>query len=242
MKPLYYIKAVLLFFMLLSSLIVSAQNVKEEIKKINAAFENTSSISMDISYAAFSNYYSTKPLETTRGSFKKNGNNYWSKMEEVEMCQNEKCMIYADNEEKQIIISNPPGKPKGKELYMNLDTLMKYEFKSQIKTFGSFNRITFEYNDQDGLREYSKMDIYYDTKTYFINKCVLFYAEEMSTDQEEKGPMDKPRLEISYTNISFSETDKSIFSESNYFLQSGNKISGKGIYKNFEIIDQRFKK
>lgn len=228
---------------LLTISICRAQTVTEELKTLNQNIDGLSHFSVKTTYSVFPNYYSTKAFEVTEGVIKKSGPKYISVLGSITVESNDKYIISVDEDRKHIIVADISKAEKQKNpLYNGLDSLFKRSSDSKLlKLENSINRITlnFSKNPENGI---AKMEVYYDSKNYFLNKLILYYSEDIYLDEDEKGKKDKPRLELKFEHLSTANIQEGVFSSDRYFKVQKKELVPSAEFKGYTILDQRLKR
>jgi hypothetical protein len=233
----------LFIFLLIGVLPVQAQNAKADILRINAAYSKFTDMSMNITYKVFLNPTTTLPYETEVGIYKQHGNLRYSKLKEIESLQNTNYLIVADNEQKRIVVGNPVKFNPAKITLMNLDTAL-----STCSTVTYINSST----EQGGYRmvfkptivsQFDIIELYFNKKTYVVEKMVFFYRQKMKLAIEEDAIAENPKLEIRFSKFDFGKiNDEDFFSEKKFIERSDKKYIASAAYSGYKIVDQKFLK
>lgn len=233
-------KMAMIAVFIFSTVNVLAQNAKEDIKAINAFYQKHKKISMEVKYIVYPSHMSVAAYETTEGSVKKDGNNFFQKMGEVVTMRNTKYQIAVDPYNQHIIVGTAPSGSAAPLAAADLDSLIKYALNVTVMPLqNNVRRMTFSFPDAN---EFEKVEIFYSTETFFVQKMLLFFSQEISMDDEGKQPEQKPRMEIRYSNLNTNPVfEANLFSEKNYFDLKGTKLVATGKYNNYQLFDQRLK-
>ncbi len=219
------------------------QVAKEDFEKINKAYAKHSTISMQVTYDLYRNKVDKTVLQSQQGEFKRSGNLYCSRIGTVQTLDTEKYKLILDEEDKNITLlgkdnSTPEEANRMDVFSMNFDRLLamcsKVVFKAENESQNSYV-LSFE-ND-----EYDEMKLVFNKKTFFLEKMLLFYSQAQNMEGEKEDLKEKPRLEITYSNIKldvrFPENE---FSYDKYLIKKDGKLVGKAGYKEYTINDQLF--
>lgn len=233
----------LLILVMFISVQGNAQNAKADILRINDAYSKFHDMSMNITYHVFLNYTAVIPYETEVGFYRQHDNLRYSKLKEIESLQNKDYLIVADNEQKRIVVGNPVKFNPAKITLLNLDTA--------LATCSSVNYLTSE-NGQTGYQmtfkanivsEFDKVELYFNKKTYVVEKIVFFYRQKIKLSSETDAIADRPKLEITFSKFDFQKnTDMDAFSEKKFIEKNNGKYIASTTYKGYQIIDQKFLK
>jgi hypothetical protein len=220
-----------------------AQNAKADILRINEAYSKFIDMSMNITYNVFLNYSTALPYETEVGFFKQHRNQRYNKLKEIESLQNKDYLVVVDNDQRRIVVGNPVKFDPSKITLLNLD--------SALSTCSSVSYL----DDKPGLGGYSmrfkpntisafdKIELYFDKKTYIVEKLFFYYRQEMKLSKETDAISEKPRLEITFSKFDFKTVnDESVFSESKFIEKKNGKYVAANTYKDYQVIDQKFLK
>jgi hypothetical protein len=178
----------------------NSQTAKEDFAKINNAYVNNSQLSMKVKYELYKNNLAKEVFQVETGEIKRNGNNKYTKIGNIETIENDKYRVIVDHDDKNIsllsTITVADETPKKEELYLvNLEKMLaicsKVEFKEENKVQNSY--LLMLPNE-----EYSEIKIIVNKKTFFIEKMILYYSKEQNIEDKEDGSKEPPRMEISY--------------------------------------------
>jgi hypothetical protein len=235
--------SIFIWLLLFSASAFGQKQALADFNKINEAYQKNSNLSMEIIFSAYSNYVKRDPISSARGLYKIKGSQYYSELDHVITIQNSRYVFNVDADNSLIMIDTPL-RDKKKSSLVELDTMVSHYSRMIMTQISDKSRIlTLVINSDEMESEYEKIDVYYNTDNYLINKFIMYFSGEMSLDEEEELPEEKPRLEMQFNNINLNPTFAlNEFSESEYFTLQGNKFIGLGKYKSFEIIDNRLNK
>ena len=238
-------KTCLLFFIVLFTgyKSVVGQNAKADILRINDAYSKFSNMSMEITYKVFLNQTTTTPYEIETGSYKQNGNLRYSKLKQIESLQNNNYLVVVDNDVKRIVVGNPVKFNPAKITLLNLD--------SALSKCSAVNYITGN-SEQGGysmvfksniVSEFDKVELYFNKKTYIVEKITFFYRQKIRLATEENAVADRPKLEISFSKFNFTKNeDVAFFSEKKFIEKSKGSFVASSSYSDYKVIDQKFLK
>lgn len=220
-----------------------AQNPKSDFSKISANLMGTELL-VNSEYRVYDSHLSTKALEVTYGVLKQKGALLYQQIEDLQALTNEKITLNIDTVDHLMVVSDPIKKHSlnKKNSVLDLDTFLldyqKIEFSMISATRGKYSLVL-----KDGVAEdYSKYELYFDTKTFLPEKVVIFYDYPMDLQDNPEGEQElAPRLEIVFTSIvlnpGFNVSD---FDEGRFLVIKGDKLIASSNYKNFRIIDNRY--
>lgn len=218
---------------------------REEFEKVKSLLENfyskNTTLSMTVTHASYKNYTTEIPHEQVAGYFRMNKNNYHSFLMGVEAIQNEKFKISVDSSQKLILVANPDN--LGKE--GGIKEMMKFNYelsRSQITAYkiaevkgGKIHRV--EFTQKLPYTAY-EMDI---SEEGLLRKLVIYYRNEYPSDiEDEQSPKTKPRLSITFSEVSkvpvFSKDE---FDHNKYITISDKKILPSTQFSGYKVADLR---
>lgn len=214
----------------------------KDIQKINNNFFDNKHVSFKISYLLFENYTSTKVFEQKEGFYLRNDNEHLTNIDGFLYVYLKDMLLVVDSSSKTILIGNPV-KFDAKSLnlfpisgktnyYSKIDVISDNE-KSKTVKFNIASNIVSPTNS---------VMITYNKSNFFVNKIVLYFREKVTLDDKAKTKT-QLRLEIILNNY---VNDKNLsfqsISASQYIQKSNQSYIGIGKYKNYKVLDQRYKK
>lgn len=223
------------FFLYTGSCI--AQIAKDDFAMINKTYDNNSRLSMKMKYEVYQNKDTKSVYQFETGEIEKNGNSKYTRIGEMETIENEKYTLIVDKEDKNIsVLGKSIGTlpDKAEQLDMaNMEQLLtictKVEFKKENNNQNSY--VLSIPNS-----EYTEVKLVYNSKTFFVEKMILFYNEEQNLEEKDGGLKEAPRVEITYYDFNikpvFQEKD---FTYEKYLVKSKGKFYGKEAYKSYTI-------
>jgi hypothetical protein len=219
-----------------------AQNVKQDLMKINEVYSTITNLSMEINYSVFSSAQSNVALETHTGIFKQHDGMFYSRLKEVESLHNKNCSVVIDNEDKMIVVANPTKSDVSKITLIDMDKSLKT--CSSVETIvskGNQAGYKFVYK-QNVVSEYDAIELYFNKKTFLIEKMVMYYRQKQNLKENEPDAIkEKPRLEIVFFNTNLKTvTDVSFFSEARFVEKRKGKYFPVNAYNQYQLIDQKF--
>jgi predicted transcriptional regulator len=238
MIPVKKITAVFLVLVACGLYAQDNKSVTEELKKINGSLKKCPSVKMDVTYVYFTSYTSKVPLEVQKGKIKKKANSQLSELMGTTTVINDKYMLVVDSGSHRILVNDRKGiQAPGDVSEIKIDQLLKkYEQPTQVSS-GKLSGLRFTCK-KNVYAEHNIVEIYYSKKNYVIEKLVFYYQQESAVDPDkEDGPKDKPRLEVTFSNIDLdaglTDTD---FSEKNYIQFNGKQVKAAASYKQYTVL------
>jgi len=195
---------------------INAQNIAEDIKKMNAANIYSEQFMAQLTVKVFSSEKDEKPSITQYYEIKKKGKDLYYKIDNKRILVNSSCVLVINDKEKKVLYSKNNGKSplNNQSIDVNVDSLVKaydnVEFKGITNGLKQYvihqkkNPIpTIEIYFSENGEKLSKLIYHYDTKAYPVNNLV----------------------EINYTKWTYSpQFEANDFSEKKYITKINNKI------------------
>lgn len=221
---------VLLLVGSLISLYVGAQDIAEEISKINGFFKEKRNYEMSLSYGIFEDYDQVAPTRLQESSVKKKGTNLYTKYGEKEVYEVDDKVISIDHALKEVIFVKRYNKHQNISLdgfTHFLDSLLiNCQEKRIEKVKGNTNKLVLGAH----MSQYQQIEFYYNSKTYKMDKLVLYYR----TNPYAQGS--KPKMEIICTE--FKDGDNipdAFFSITNILSRKADKYVLQTSYKEYRL-------
>lgn len=229
------ITAIVLFI----TAVLPAQQLKEDVRKVNETYAKTKTVSMKIHYRLFQNYATAIPFEDKTGTFIRQGQNYFSQLLGITTVQNGSVKLSVSDADKTIIVSDADRKIAAPSNVM-IDSLIKRCSKVEFTDLGEGRKLYRLRFEKTAFFEYDMIDLQFGSN-YFIEKIVLFYREAVVLD-ETAGNMkkEKPKLEISYSEINTQPVVAADqFSETKYIRKSGKTFVPATAFANWKVLNYR---
>jgi len=212
---------------------ISAQNLPEDLTKMNEAYDKSNTISMQIIYQVYFDG-NTQPNQSEKGWIKKSKDKIYSNQFSQEIIVNDQYVLNVDNEGKMIQIEK---KPKDYQVQnpissIQTDSLIKtYELVKYKGTEGLLKHYYLKFKDGQVL----STEIWLNKSTFFIEKMKIIYRDKMEVADDVYSSV---VAVINYKNIKVNETISSnTFSIENFINVSGKSVLLKDKYKNYELIN-----
>jgi hypothetical protein len=156
---------------------------------------------------------------------------HYYKLGDLEIINSSKLNLVADHEEKTLLLLPPDKKYHRGPKEPDLDTMLKkYSSISYTKV-----------NDDQGMYElgfaegaYKSLKVYFNTKTFMIEKLVSYFAGPMQEKGFDKAP---PRMEITYKKLTGAAANREAFSLSKFVLQVKGKYKPAQSFRGYEFIN-----
>lgn len=201
------------------------QQLKEDIRKINDYYANNKSFKIDMKI----NLYSGKTLtESVQYDYLQQNKTAYSKIGKVATVILNDYTLIIDERVKYVFLTGiadqtAPSVTKAYDTLVNLATSHEFKVIDSLK-----NHLYVLHFDE---LAYSKLELYFNPKTYEIIKLKLFYDTETSPQKV---------LEFIYGKITaLTATEKEKLDKNFYLTDKQGKVNLKSPLKGFELIDFR---
>ncbi len=222
---------IMCLLLLLSSPLVHSQDEKKLIEKMNKAYMENSSFSMDVAVRLFATDGDIPSDMVHRGRVSKGKNEYYSSMMGQTTVCNSRCYLVIDEENRRILYSSANAskaftKPLADPSAVT-DSLLK---DSRLRTLSlEAGRRTIEIIPASSAM-YDKIELTVNTANYALEKVVYLYKK--AEDLPYK------RVEMLYSNVSFApKEDKTLYSEATYVSKQRGKLRGIGKWASYQVTD-----
>jgi hypothetical protein len=233
------IRRILTVLFLAAALTAPAQTIAEAFRKVNETYSKTPSISMQVHYRLFSDYTATVPFESNDGVFFRNGNSFYSSLLGITTVQNKNVRISVSENDKTIIVSDPSEKGKNPST-IEIDSMLARCSSSELRNEENGSRRCILFFDKSPFSEFDRIEILIGSNN-FVTKIILFYREAVKLDETIPGmKKEKPRLEISYSDIDTSPSfPENKFSEKPFVQLKGKEYSPSPAYSAYRILNHK---
>lgn len=228
--------------MVITSLFSLAQDIKQDIIKINQTYDKQDKMAFDYEIQMFETYTSNKVYFNQKGSTKKMGNCRVQIFDDSECLITPSYAIMVDRDEKYICYTPKRTDFKDDDIgfMMNLDSISVF-CKSYKFNKISENQNSYVFHMKDDYGDYEVVAVYFNSKTHFINKIVLYCDEQNVAVNNEKERLSKPRMEINYKNLDlnpkYNERD---FTYQRYLVKQGSGFLVNQNYRTYELNVLKF--
>ena len=237
-------RTLLFINLFIAHFLLQAQNAKEDFAKINEAYSINQNLSFNIEYLAYETYASSTPIDKQYGFYKRQGENIYNGLGGIENLTTPAETIVIDSANKKLMVK-PTFKSANNNTsnitMVDLDKLLyKYKKIAPVSKNKNERGYTLEFQDKV-MSDYSKVEVYFSTKTYLITSLVFYYRAKFDFSNSFPAKTgDKPKLEIKFTNIDTSPSFKEDEFLASHFVigkRGSRKASSK--YKGYSISEQK---
>jgi hypothetical protein len=225
----------LIIFLLVSTLVASAQNdASSIIKRVNESYANQKNMLIATTYKMFANHSTAVVFETLQGSIKKQGLKIAYRLKDIERLENASRRIIVNHDDKTVFVEPNNSNRQSYVMDADLEKFLTENSLGQVVDKGTAWLLTIELETPD----IERVQIEINKSTNFITKMVNFYKQAVRLNQDNMSiPEETPRMEISFqvdTNPSFTATD---FSESKFIkLVNGKVILSESFKDKYKIM------
>lgn len=194
-----------------------AQNVKQDILRINEAYESPKGFSASVFYKWYPTYTSQVASQEIEGAIRKKGKFYFTDYGQSELLINQHYTVVVSHQEKMVMIRPSSDELMQQGFSIDLDSALSWCSAAQFSKIRS---------DQYAIRlefasgKYQAVKVFYHPQTYFIQQITFYFRDKIrSTENGQPAP---PRMEIHYKDVRIDGRFKSdTFSEKRYFQKMG---------------------
>ena len=206
---------------------------RADFERINKAYAKLTSLQTELDYVYYSSHSSKTPGETLKAVLSIKGSFYHYRLGEVETLYTPTLTIIADHEERQIMLDKSHTLARDILFGANLDTLLRVCHRIQT-TYPSAGIKKYELYAH--LAETERIDIYFNTTTFLMQRVVLFYNEPLNL--EYGGTGEKPRLELVYRQQNPQPSfANGLFDSARFVQKTGQRYVSASAFRNYQIID-----
>lgn len=226
-----------LLLLVLTPVLLSAQQASADFRKVNEAYTKATSLSMNIGYKLFANYTATAAYESSNGRYIKQNDNYYSELLGIVTVQNAKHKITLNEEQKSLILSNPQQTAKNPSPVM-LDSMLKLCSRVEFTDAGEGRKLYRLHFANTPYFEYERIDIQIGSQ-WLLEKIVFYYRNAVVLDETDKSlQKEKPRLEITYSDINTKPVIAADqFSEKKYVVANGKSFTATPAYSSYRFLN-----
>jgi hypothetical protein len=228
-----------IFFTLMAgALNVNAQNpILLECMNINKAYLKSSYLSFDVKYKYAFEATPTTYQDSSSGSYKLNGYNYWSSIDSIEFMQNDSFLVSVFKEDDMMSVSLPAYRFNSQLPLGNWDSLFfqNSRFTYGLSVDGGARKITVNYSA--GL-PYKKFEMWYDSVTYRVQR-VRYLVSEFASDPtfyDLGDPGEYGVVDIVFSNYQTGLFTNAVFNSAAYIRKVTGGYIPSADYKGYEVF------
>jgi hypothetical protein len=235
---LIFIKSFLLFFNLFLGGEKKADNqaVKADINKMNMAYDQLPMLFSNVTYTLRAeNKFKTPQI--SKGTVIRTRKGQLSTLEGTETLQTDEIYLVVDNNDKLILIANPPKERNIQPV--DVEQLLKQCSVVNSSETTEQKKYTFVFSPKVAS-EFRSVEIFINKKSFLLDKMILNYYTNNIRKDEDNNVIKNPSMEILFSsekNISINYKER--FSEKYYIEKNKGKYQPSLKYKNYKIINQK---
>lgn len=232
------------FWILLSMVFfgtAEAQSVKEVLTKIQDNYNKKKEYMLVIDYKLYPTHTSTVQQEGYRAHVYHKRNQVVNTVGGVIQARLGNVYIQLDSNDRKLFYSE--SDTKAQSITFDIDSIIKYYNPSPIGTAAqSTGKIVMTANPRYPNLELSKIELYYNPKTYTLVKMVNYYAHGMFED--DKGDVEPaPRVEAHFFSHGVLNAKSMAYFSTDYYVKNvKGKLQPSTKFNGYELIDGRIKK
>lgn len=199
---------------MLPAALMVGQDFKKDYNQVQEAYNKLDKFSCEIKIKIYETYQSVKPGEIISSVIKKQKNDFWYSMGRIKMIVNEKCILYIDENEKQIIYTIRDKKREMKipnqDVAAIIDSLVK---KSDSIIFAGNKDNSIHYSIYASKALITKTDLFIDKESFLV-KTIEYYYDEKKSPTSNKIIIEYSKMDTSpvFTDSEFSEKKYAAYS------------------------------
>lgn len=241
-------KVILLFLAIMTLSMIQGhcqqKTDKDELIALSEAQKKIKAFSVELEYVFYETYHSTNAVKQLKAFYKKDKENiYQSFQNYYELVRNKSHTVIANHLEKIVFIQkNYPIQSASP-----YPDMTQFNFDSLLQTAGVTYNVFNKENQQRKINirfsakssKYSGIDITYSpTKGYAIDKYVIYFNEEVESEDSKAKPS-KPRLEILCKNLQqFPSLPSSTFDIGSIVILRNNEYQLAPKYQSYRLFYQ----
>lgn len=233
-KNIIYITFVsfLLFSFSPEKTIHTKKEVQELFDKVNKKYKSHSFYSMKSEYVLYPSHKGKIPFLKSEVFNIGDKNNYYTKIDEIELVGINSNYIKIDNQTKKIQVSEQDNSTNFLNISSFLDNFQRFEIITKPTTY-----ICKLYTPAFSVLPYSSIEITINKETLLIEKEIFYYLIAQKLDKNNVE--DYPRLEVLFNEISTIKTKEieELLKLERYIVKRNTTILPSKNYKGYTIID-----
>ncbi|MEM6345621.1 MAG: hypothetical protein AAF927_17145 [Bacteroidota bacterium] len=205
---------------------LSAQNVKQDIERINEAYRSLKGGQVELEYRFYAGY-DPDNVEITKGRASWQGVMQKMHTPSIERLQNDQYAILVNHDMKAVIIQNAPS-TSTLASPIPLDSMLAIcdSIQFQEKEEGLLS-----YRFLIGALGFEAVEVVFNPESYFIERIVCY---QLPWEEGELGD----RTEVHYRNLQkLSTTSTAHFSEQDYVRRDGEQFLLQSAYKGYKLYN-----
>lgn len=210
------------------------KDVQELFDKVNKKYESYTFYSMKSDYTLYPSHKGKVPYLKSEVFIVGDKNNYYTKIDEVELIGINSNYIKIDNKTKKIQLSENTNANATNLLNISkfLDNFEKFEI-----TTNHINYVCKLHTPAFSMLPYSSIEVTINKESLLIEKQVFYYLIAQKLDKNSSE--DYPRLEMFFKELNTVKTPQlaQLLKKERYIVKSNNAVLPSKNYKGYTIID-----
>ncbi len=211
--------------------LLNAQNYAADIRTALKAYE-APKLQLNVEVNVYPDYGAQQPSHVYKAELKKDGNNFYSKLENTRMLLNDKYLIMIYDKDKRVICTERDKKSekamrKNSDPTEQLDTLLK---KNDSIIYGGVVNNAKVYTIYTGKSLIRRTEIHLDSKTGFIRSLVYYYNEQLVPNGNKVRVDYVTNTSPTFSSSEFSEKRFVVFGRGDAITAGTECLSYKVIY------------
>ena len=174
------------------------KTLRGDLEKINAHYNQIKRMSMRMEYRVYTNWNSTVPVQTENGELKKKDQATYTKIGKIESLNTLNYNVIVDHEIKSIaimpVIRSHASGGNAEAVTPDFSKVLDLCKAIELDDIND-NQKRYTLIMPEGAFEYGKLEITYNSKSYFIDKLVMYYREAQNLEGDNEGVKETPRIE-----------------------------------------------
>jgi hypothetical protein len=215
------------------------EKVIAELKQVSAKYKTAGFLSFEIMYRYADEKAPGRYLDSLKGSFKLNGDQYWYGMDETESIGNKEYMMMLFKEDKIMYLSKAASSVMSGNPVALIDSfiLRNTDINCRFEEGKKQNRIILDFA---GDGKYKRIEYRVDAGTHFLTgiTCVVKSSElyDQSVRPAIDGGAEYALIEISFSGYQQKAFDESLFNMAKYFKKEGDEYITLPPYDSYKIF------
>jgi hypothetical protein len=227
---------------------LKAQSIQQELINIYKVYDSTNYLTFDVKYKYTSDtLFGDYVNDVLEGTYTMAGKKAKYNLGDIDFMQNDSFFVAVYNEEKFILVNDPPNKNAGNILPLRamMDSIVQvYAAHYTINQSIQNDTAIIKFIEADTLAQFKEFTIKYDSGNYVLYSINYFFEEPPILDPEVEyvmmPPARKRRLSISFSNYHFNNISEKIYDINNYiFWEPDGVYRPVEKYKDFQIYNSK---
>jgi len=233
----------LICFILLACTIAAQRADKtlaiEELTKVANQYKKSSRLSFDVAYKYAHSQQPGQYLDSLKGQFKINGNQYWYTMENTECIGDESLMLMLFKEDEVMFIATPVASLAGGSPVLLLDSFLRHSDDISCEIRKTKQKTELKLDFAPGS-PYKSITYEIDPATYYIIRMTCLVQASALYDPTVQGLMDNSDtyaiVDVVFDNYRLNSFDAQSILTNRYFKKEGDEYIALAPFDNYKIF------